>query len=41
MKIINEKELFFKSTAANIDTEIDFHTSITGHHEHGAIAKVP
>ena len=41
MKIINEKELFFKSTVANTDTETDFHTFITGHHEHGVIAKVP
>ena len=39
MKIINEKEFFF--TVANTDTETDFHTSITGHHEHGVIAKVP
>ena len=34
MKIINERELLFKSTVANIDTEIDFHTFITGHHQH-------
>ena len=41
MKIINEKEFFFKSTVANTDTEIDFHSFINGLHEHGAIAKVP
>ena len=39
--IINENELFFKSFVTNTSTEIEFPTFITGHLEHGVIAKVP
>ena len=41
MRINNEKELSLKAQQQiRSDTETEFHSFITGHHEHGAIAKV-